>query len=822
MRTRRRNALLVVVLCISLLGSLIPPAAPTTAQPGQSAFGVNSHIATRYGQYETLDTPIGVLADASPGWAREEFQWGLVTDKRRDSTYNWAMLDKVINDLHSRGIKIIGLLNDDPSLGPPRGAQLDGFVDFAEAAVRRYGDKVQHWEVWNEPENPLYWGGLPNVNEYTRMLIAVSQRIRSVDPNAKILSAGIVPTNFDFIRGIHAAGGWSAFDILALHPYVDPFTPETGQIGDGGDLSKVQMLNEQYGAKPIWATEYGWSTGVADRTPNAVNPDTQANYLIRGAALMRAAGVENVIWYKLKDENAGNNSYGLIAHGAGRTDMSPQKTAYSAFRTLNMQLANTGSASALTIGQAGVVMDFEQPREWQSFDTRRGTLTESTARAYAGNASGAFRYDFYDPNGNDFVGLNLVEPVAIPGSPAQLGIWVSGNGSGHELLVAIRDSQNEVLKFRLGVVGAGDNWRFVSAPINGTVEGWRCESGCGNLRLDFPAVITALLLEDNPDQEVGSGTFYIDNLTAMNSAQGVRFQQGNEVVDVLWAVQEGQDVVLPTNSATVQVADIFNNQSTRASSNNAVRLTLGSSPIFVRHNPRSLDAPPPPAQNPPPPAQNPPPPAQNPPPPPTQRGEPVSCIAPTPQSGERCFDETGYCISGRIREYWEQNGGLPVFGFPIGPQQPTTIEGKTIEAQWFQRNRLELHPEKARPYDVLLGRLGDDALTQQQRRWQDFPRSGTAQAGCRYFPETEQNVCGEILAAWRASGLELDGIAGKTEGENLALWGLPISPVQTEVIEGREYQVQWFERARFELHPENAPPFNVQFGLLGNQIRNCK
>jgi hypothetical protein len=38
------------------------------------------------------------------------------------------------------------------------------------------------------------------------------------------------------------------------------------------------------------------------------------------------------------------------------------------------------------------------------------------------------------------------------------------------------------------------------------------------------------------------------------------------------------------------------------------------------------------------------------------------------QSAERCFPETGICIGGRIRVYWEQNGGLPVFGFPISAQ----------------------------------------------------------------------------------------------------------------------------------------------------------
>jgi hypothetical protein len=34
------------------------------------------------------------------------------------------------------------------------------------------------------------------------------------------------------------------------------------------------------------------------------------------------------------------------------------------------------------------------------------------------------------------------------------------------------------------------------------------------------------------------------------------------------------------------------------------------------------------------------------------------------QTDERCFMETGFCIAGPIRAYWEANGGLPVFGYP--------------------------------------------------------------------------------------------------------------------------------------------------------------
>lgn len=187
------------------------------------------------------------------------------------------------------------------------------------------------------------------------------------------------------------------------------------------------------------------------------------------------------------------------------------------------------------------------------------------------------------------------------------------------------------------------------------------------------------------------------------------------------------------------------------------------------------------------------------------------------QTAERCFDETGFCISGRIREYWEQNGGLAVFGLPVGPQQQLQSDGKTVDGQWFERHRLELHPENARPYDVLLGRLGVDRLAQQGRDWFAFPKS-EPQPECRYFPETGHNVCGEILTAWRASGVELDGRRGKTEAESLALFGLPLSDAVQETIEGREYTVQWFERARFELHPENQGQGRVLLGLLGTEI----
>ncbi len=189
------------------------------------------------------------------------------------------------------------------------------------------------------------------------------------------------------------------------------------------------------------------------------------------------------------------------------------------------------------------------------------------------------------------------------------------------------------------------------------------------------------------------------------------------------------------------------------------------------------------------------------------------------QNTQRCFPETSFCISGRIREFWEENGGLPIFGFPTGPQHEERIEGIPFQVQWFERNRLELHPEKPHPYDVLLGRLGAEGLNQQGRNWQSFPKS-ELHSGCRFFSETGHNVCGMILARWRANGLEFDRATGKSEAENLALFGFPLSDPQIETLSnGQQYVVQWFERARFELHPENAPPYDILLGLLGNEIQ---
>ncbi len=174
------------------------------------------------------------------------------------------------------------------------------------------------------------------------------------------------------------------------------------------------------------------------------------------------------------------------------------------------------------------------------------------------------------------------------------------------------------------------------------------------------------------------------------------------------------------------------------------------------------------------------------------------------QSETRCFPETGYCISGAIRAYWERNGGLPVFGYPTGPVTIMTIENWTGPAQWFERDRLEDHANQS--LGVLAGRLGAERLEQQGRPWV-FNGNPSQLPGCRLFPETGYNLCGAFRSYWERNG-------------GLERFGYPITTEMTETLEGRNYQVQYFERRRMELHPENQAPYDVLLGLLGNEVRN--
>jgi hypothetical protein len=802
---RLSSSLVLLALVLAAFAAIpAPPAASAPlAQTAPGPFGVNSHIASRHPVYETLPATADAAAGLGVGWVREDFQFSRI--QPQGGAFDWSWHDRAVELFAARGVEVVGLLNGPtPGWASGRGgasfAPPDplAFARFAQAAAARYRGKVRYWQVWNEPDNARYWQPAPSPAAYAELLKAAYPAIKAGNPDAQVIAAGLVAPQpaAGFLQQLHAAGAWGAFDIIAVHPYTDPLGPEDGQIDVAG-VGAVRGFADSVGPKPIWATEFGWSTGPSDRTGSfAFDEGAQANYLVRGALLLRAAGAERVAWYNLKDTHARGgvpyNLYGLLRYdpATARYDAAFQKQAYRAFQVMAAELAGTGSATRLDLTPQATVLNFEQPLTWRRGNEPNGTLAQSGERVRGGTGAAKLSYSF-PSGGNDYVVFLPPSPVPLPDGASRLGVWVYGDGSGHGLKVWLRDREGEVLQYRLGPVG-GPSWQFIAASLSGDVPQGDVIANGRNRRLDLPASLTALVLDDDPDSFAGAGAIYLDDMTAATGpdSYGVRFSRGGEVVDVVWAPAPTQ-ISLPTQSAEARRVRLWGEVGAEPARDGRLTLAVGPDPIYLRHVPANVAAPAP------------------------------APVAPAPAApspaDQRCFPETGFCIAGRIRQYWEQNGGLPVFGFPIGPQRAETIEGRELQVQWFERNRLELHPENARPYDVLLGRLGADALARQGRDWQAFPQSGPL-PGCRFFAETGQSVCGLILERWRASGVEIDGRPGKVEAESLALLGLPLSPLQTETIEGKTLQVQWFERGRLELHPENAPPFNVLLGLLGREV----
>jgi hypothetical protein len=84
--------------------------------------------------------------------------------------------------------------------------------------------------------------------------------------------------------------------------------------------------------------------------------------------------------------------------------------------------------------------------------------------------------------------------------------------------------------------------------------------------------------------------------------------------------------------------------------------------------------------------------------------------APPPR---RCFPETGHCMWGRFLAHWKASGGLARNGFPLGGERHEVLEdGKEYAVQYFERVRLEYHPENPAPLDVLLGQFGRRVLAE--------------------------------------------------------------------------------------------------------------
>lgn len=541
------GTLFVLILCILLFissstaivhPSHVQASPPHQTQPaGPPTFGVNAHLATRYPAPGTMDIPGSMLTELGVSWVREDFHWYRIQPQQ--DVWNWTFNDTAVRHLVRRDINVLGVIGgpsapwatsyerDNASDASFYAPDTEAFVRYARAVVTRYHRYIDHWEIWNEPDNIHFWKPRPDPRAYANVLIRTSAAIKEIDPDATVLIGGFNPFDTTYIRTVIAAGAWDHFDILAIHPYVDPYSPEEGNIV--GAVQNMRTLTEQYGDKPIWATEVGWSSGAGDHDPVGITDENeQASFLVRSLLLLWEAGVANSFWYTLKDDPG--NPYGLVAYGTGRDDYSRRKPAFAAFRTLNEQLRGATFVQRRDLFQHHILMRFASTQDTWVRPVQPNGILRSTSIGAA-----QIRYNF-TTTGNDYVAFECQQSIPLRQDTYALGIWVYGDGSGHGVQMWVRDAEGEVLQFRPGVVGT-PGWQFLSTPIVGPVELGNRIAGSGNGRVDFPASFTALVLDDTHDVYTGTGTVYMDNLTMITGREvhDLRFDRDGKLLDILWS-----------------------------------------------------------------------------------------------------------------------------------------------------------------------------------------------------------------------------------------------------------------------------------------------
>ena len=151
-------------------------------------------------------------------------------------------------------------------------------------------------------------------------------------------------------------------------------------------------------------------------------------------------------------------------------------------------------------------------------------------------------------------------------------------------------------------------------------------------------------------------------------------------------------------------------------------------------------------------------------------------------------EQTGHHISERtgFLSFWRTHGSVLVLGYPISEE--IVEQGRIV--QYFEHARMEYHPEQ-------LGQAGQVQLSLLGRELtagREFP-DGPADGGEMYFVETKHTLSGKFLRFWQKRG-------------GLPVFGYPISePFEEMAADGQNRITQYFERARFEYHPEDMDAF---------------
>jgi len=270
------------------IGRIIPK---NSSEISASPFGI---------QAGTLnDSLVARAAEIGVKWTRLGASWNQI--EREKGVYDFEETDKAFEVAIKNGITpfiTVGGGNqlysklttyDDPKLAEIYGyspeppikdpVAMEAFLAFVKAAVERYKDQIDYWEVWNEPNHPNYWGTEPDGKEYGKLLVETAKLIREVDPDCKIIGGSMAGIHPDFADDFLSVGSDKLIDIISYHNY--GAVPEE-RVYAAIDLWEV--INKYNPEIELWQGECGYPSHSSTRDFRGRAPwglNIQAKWLLR-------------------------------------------------------------------------------------------------------------------------------------------------------------------------------------------------------------------------------------------------------------------------------------------------------------------------------------------------------------------------------------------------------------------------------------------------------------------------------------------------------------------------------------------------------------
>jgi hypothetical protein len=307
---------------------------PSSAGPHLVSFGIAYGGALLNESDAALGRSLDDAVAVGAKWIRTDLPWDLVQPSGPNG-YTWGAVDRVVTAANKRGLKILPILDAPPFWAresacktqvncPP--ASDSAYAHFAAVAAARYAPRGVHaWEIWNEPNIPV-WLPKPDPAAYEKLLAATSAALRKADRHAFIVLGGLaaVPTQpssnfvsaFDFLTAVAELGGTKYVDAVGYHPYSLPTLPSGAanfQAISGARDNLVAVL-QKFGTPgvSVWLTETGAQVneklGGTITDPLALQA-AYATDLVQTVAQNGHVGAD--FWFSDEDFPKSNLLYGL-------------------------------------------------------------------------------------------------------------------------------------------------------------------------------------------------------------------------------------------------------------------------------------------------------------------------------------------------------------------------------------------------------------------------------------------------------------------------------------------------------------------------------